>query len=103
KHTAMTPSVRTIWNTNAPTRETAAEGRDVGVPRDPARAAKSTPENAMHTPRNPRNHGPIALIANVWTEGTTPLRTMNVPNTTRRKARIRRPKFHARRRPRRGG
>jgi len=54
----------------------------------------------MQTKRNPRNHGPMALIAKVCTDGTTPLRTMKVPKTTSRKARITRPKFQARRRPR---
>ncbi len=39
-------------------------------------------------------------MANVCTEGTTPLRTMNVPNTTSRNARMTNPKFHARMRPR---
>jgi hypothetical protein len=42
----------------------------------------------MHATRNARNHGPISLIAKVCTDGTTPLRTMNVPNTTSRNARM---------------
>src|ERR1700694_4694927 len=51
--------------------------------------------------RKPKNHGPIALTANVCTEGTMPLRTMNVPNTTSRKAMITNPKFQALSRTRR--
>ena len=54
----------------------------------------------MHANRKAKNHGPIPLIANVCTEGTTPLRTMKVPNTTSRNARMASPKFHVRSRPR---
>ena len=68
---------------------------------EPERNASSAIEKTRHTNRNPKNQGPMALTANVWTDGTTPLLTMKVPNTTSRKARITSEKFHALRRPRR--
>src|SRR6266540_2502330 len=99
--TATTPSRSRFWRTKAPSRETGGVGLcGADAPRRSERNASSATENSRHRPRNAKNQGPMALIANVCTEGTTPLRTMNVPNTTSRKARMTRPKFQARMRPR---
>src|SRR4029077_19613492 len=65
------------------------------------RITTSAPENTRQANRNARNHGPIALTANVCTDGTMPLRTMKVPITTSRNARMTRLKFHVVKRPRR--
>ncbi len=100
KTTAMTPISRRFCSTKALSRETVGAGRLV-LASELERNASSAIEKTRHTNRNPKNQGPMALTANVWTDGTTPLLTMKVPNTTSRKARITSEKFHALRRPRR--
>src|SRR5258708_39330488 len=79
--TATTPIRSRFWSTNAPSRETGATGCSP-PPATPDLAASSTTENVMETNRKARNHGPMALIANVCTDGTSPHRTMKVPKTT---------------------
>ena len=95
--TATTPSSSRFCRTNAPSRDTAGAGF-ASTPRL-ERNVSSSAENRRQTTRKPKNHGPMALIANVCTDGTTPLRTMKVPNTTSRNAVITSPKFHKRKRP----
>ena len=95
--TATTPSRSRFCRRKAPSRDTVGAG-PASTPRLERNVSRIA-ENTRQTKRNPRNQGPIALIANVCTEGTTPLRTMKVPNTTSRKAVITSPKFQRRRRP----
>ena len=65
KTTAMTPIKSRFCRTNALSRETVGAGRLV-LAREPERNASSAIEKTRHTNRNPKNHGPIALTANVF-------------------------------------
>src|SRR5207237_7180793 len=93
--TATTPSRSKFCRTNAPSRETAGAGARP-APRLDRKVSRSA-EKTTHANRNPRNQGPIALIAKVCTDGTTPLRMLKVPKTARKNATIKMTKFHKRR------